>query len=140
MPESKPDVIAILEPNFGNKLDTMTQVAPVWIIDTTANNPAIQRLRQERQQPDHTKIGAITSFSAQEPEARTSNLLDIIADLEIHHGQANGPVVEFPDGFVLRVIGAELSPDGSNALRDFGFTSFEKHPDGFEAKKTKVAS
>lgn len=84
---------------------------------------------------DHREKGAVTSFKSQNPEDRLSTLLGIMPQLETHHGNVEDDELIFPKGFVLSVIGLDTTDDVTSALREMGFISFIKTPEGFEARK-----
>lgn len=130
-----PDLIVIVDPDYGDGLEKIAQSAPVWVVDTQGNRRAFEKLWKARPADDHRAKGAITSYKTQKPEDRLSNLLDILPQLETHHGELENDKLVFPSGFVLGVVGLATSADVMNALRNLGFTSFIKTPEGFEARK-----
>jgi hypothetical protein len=133
------DVVVILDPAFGQRLKPLSPLAPVWIVDSDINKAAYDRLRRDHEVSDHRDKGAITSFEIKD-EDRVKGLIDILPDVEIHHGKAEGNELVFPSGFVLGVIGVELNKNVTDALSGYGFTSFAETPDGFQATKIKNAA
>ena len=79
--------------------------------------------------------GATTSFKVTDPQDRQTNLIDIIPQLETHHGSLINNDLHFPSGFELEVIGLPLGNEVKEALRKYGFSTFSASTTGFEAKK-----
>jgi hypothetical protein len=129
------DVVVILDPAFGERLEGIAALAPVWIADTDTNKAAYERLRRSHKHVDHREKGAITNFEVLNKSNLVKGLIDIMPAVEMHHGRAENKELVFPSGFVLRVIGVALNKDVTDALRGYGFTSFAELPDGFEASK-----
>jgi hypothetical protein len=77
----------------------------------------------------------VTSYKITDPQDRVSNLLDIMPQLEHHHGKVRDNRLSFRKGFVVQVVGLALSDDVSTALRALGFSSFVKTREGFRASK-----
>ena len=129
------DVVVVLDPAFGERLESLLPLAPIWIADTEINKPTYERLWRDHKHEDHREKGAITSFKVSDTNNRVKSLLDIIPDVETHHGRAEGKELVFPYGFVLMVIGVPLNKDVTEALRGYGFTAFRETADGFQAIK-----
>jgi hypothetical protein len=132
----KPDVIVVLEPKFGERIDSLLSRAPIWIVVSEFNRPIYQRLWQTNKHEDHREIGAITAFQAKNPEDRNETILNIMSDVETHHGTAQGNYLLFPPGFGIEVIGIKFTEDLGNELKkEYGFSSFIEIPEGFQAIK-----
>ena|SRR6478672_1016174 len=129
------NLIVIVDPDHGARLETAAQLAHVWVVDTYINKKAVEQLRMSRPHVDHQEKSAVTSYKSQNPEDRLSTLLGIMPELETHHGTVEDNELVFPKGFVLGVVGLAISADVMNALRNLGFTSFIETPEGFEARK-----
>jgi hypothetical protein len=129
------DLIVVVDPNYGDRLETATQIAPVWVVAAVKNKAVCNRLWNANPAGDHRKKGAITCYETGDVEDRLANLLNILPTLEEHHGEIRDDRFLFPDGFVLEVIGLTLVNSVINALREFGFSSFSEIPDGFQACK-----
>jgi len=130
-----PDLIVIVDPCFGNLLSETAKRAPTWIVDTFQNKVAYERLWAEASSRDHRERGATTSFKVTDPQDRQTNLMDIIPQLETHHGSLINNDLHFPSGFELEVIGLPLGNEVKEALREYGFSTFSAKTTGFEAKK-----
>jgi hypothetical protein len=129
------DLIVVVDPNFGDRLESRSQLTPIWIVASPDNKDACHRLWVSHSHADHREKGAATHYSVSDLEARMENLLEIIPQLETHHGEVAGDELIFPDGFLLEVVGLSLTDNVANRLREFGFSSFEKTSDGFQARR-----
>lgn len=130
-----PNLIVIVDPDHGDRLETAAQLAPVWVVDTNINKKAVEQAWMIHPHVDHREKGAVTSFKSQNPEDRLNTLLGIMPELETHHGNVEDNELIFPKGFVIGVVGLAISADVKSALRNLGFTSFIETPEGFEARK-----
>jgi hypothetical protein len=131
------DLIVVVDPNYGDRVEGTAQAAPVWIVATPTNKTACEHLWKERAHPDHRETGAVTCYSVTNPEDRLGGLLNVIPTLETHHGEVKDDQFSFPDGFVLEVIGLALADYVTDALREFSFSSFVETPEGFRARKVE---
>lgn len=122
------NLIVVLDPNYGERLDTATHISPVWVVASVHNKAACKRLWSAHTTSDHTKKGAITCYDVSDAEDRFANLLNVLPDLELHHG-------EFSEGFTLEVIGLKLTDSVISTLRELGFSNFSKTPEGFHVCK-----
>jgi hypothetical protein len=129
-----PDLIVVVDPDFGERLEEVAQLAPTWVVATPGNANAYQRLWKAHAHADHQEKGAITSFRVREAEARVANLLDILPQTEQHHGELRDDYFAYPSGFVLEVIGVTLTDTVTIGLSEFGFSSFAETPGGFQAQ------
>lgn len=68
-------------------------------------------------------------------EDRLGSLLDIVPELETHHGEIQADEYCFPSGFILEVVGLGLSDRVMGELRELGFSSFINTTDGFKASR-----
>jgi len=130
-----PDLIVIVYPDYAPHLKRTSQIAPVWIVSTEANTEACERLWKINPHADHREKGGITSYNVRDSEDRMRSLLEIIPELETHHGEIQAGEFCFPSGFILEVVGLGLTDHVMGALREFGFTSFINTTDGFQASK-----
>jgi hypothetical protein len=132
------DVAIVLDPTFGERLTSLVALAPIWIVGSDINRATYERLWRSHKHTGHGEKDAITGFGVKDENNRIKGLLDILPDVEIHHGRAENNELVFPSGFVLKVIGVPLSADITKALQGYGFTSFVEEPDGFQATKIKT--
>jgi hypothetical protein len=121
-------LIVVVDPNYGDRLETATHIAPVWVVESLHNEAACKRLWSAHPTSDHTEKGAITCYNVSDAEDRVANLLNVLPDLELHHG-------EFSAGFTLEVIGLKLTNSVICTLRELGFSSFSERPEGFHVRK-----
>jgi hypothetical protein len=127
------NLIVVLEPDYATRLESAAQSAPLWVVATQQNRNACGRIWKNNPHVDHRENGAITSYKTPNPEDRFGSLVGILPDLETHHGEIKEDEFSFPTGFVLEVIGLPLADNVTEALREFGFTSFIQTTEGFQA-------
>lgn len=130
-----PNLVVIVDPDYGDTLGKVAQSAPLWIVDTKENKDVYERLWKISPHRDHREKGAVTSYKSTNPEDRLGGLLRILPQLETHHGELVVNELAFPEGFVLGVIGLQMDSEVTTALREHGFKSFIKTSEGFEACK-----
>ena len=122
------NLIVVVDPKYGDRLETVTHIAPVWVVESRHNKAACKHLWSAHPTSEHTEKGAITCYNVSDTEDRLSNLINVLPDLEEHHG-------EFCGGFTLEVIGLKLTDSVISTLRDLGFSSFSETPQGFQVRK-----
>lgn len=128
-----PNLIVVVEPDYATRIESAAQSSPLWVVATQQNRNACERIWKSTLHVDHRENGAITSYKTPDPEDRLGSLIGIIPDLETHHGKIKDDEFSFPSGFVLEVIGLPLTDNVAEALQKFGFTSFARTVDGFQA-------
>jgi hypothetical protein len=129
------NLIVIMDPNYSDRLETVSEIAPVWVVSTPANSAACMRLWKSNPHTDHREKGSITCFDQTNPEDPLESLLDIVPALETHYGEVKDDELVFPNSFVLEVVGLALAENVTHALREVGFTSFVESSYGFQARK-----
>jgi hypothetical protein len=127
------NLIVVVDPDYGDRVERAAEFAPLWVVDTQTNRDACERLWRSQPHSDHREKGAVTCYKTLNSEDRVGGLLGIVPQLETHHGEAQDNELVFPNGFVLEVIGLAPADNLTNALREFGFTSFVETPEGFRA-------
>lgn len=129
------NLIVIVDPDYGDRVERAAQSAPVWIVASKTNRDTCEQLWRCHRHPDHRELGAVTLYETLDSEDRLRSLLSIVPALETHHGEVNDGEFSFPKAFVLEVIGMPLTDSVTNALRELGFTSFVETLRGFHASK-----
>ena len=123
------DLIVVVDPNYGARLDAAAEIGPpVWVVETTANLEACERIWRAQ--------CSVTCFNVADPKERLTNLIGVLPTLQKHHGEIRDDRFGFPNGFVLGVLGLAPAANVVAALEAFGFDSFIEIPDGFKACKT----
>jgi hypothetical protein len=122
-------VIVVVDRNFGERLVTLPEGTPVWIVDTPINSPVAHCLWKERK---HNDLMGITIFQADSfisPEAILIGELDTI---DLHHGSfsADPPYVQ------LEVYGTHLCNEIRTELFRYGFNEFDSTLEGFRASRS----
>src|SRR5258707_5607422 len=119
------NLIVVVDPNYGDRLETTSHIAPVWVVDSPQNKAACKRLWHAHPTSDHREKGSVTCYNVTDADARLANLINVLPDLEEHHR-------EFSGVFTLEVIGLKLTDSVIRTLRELGFSSFSEAPEGFQ--------
>jgi hypothetical protein len=122
--------VIVVEPRFGEQLAALTDASPIWIADTEENGVAARQLW-----PARSSSMAITTFRI-DPEATPEAwLLEILDDVDLHHGSD----AHDPPWQRIRCYGAGLSAAVTDKLAAYGVREFLALPDGFLASKVGPA-
>jgi hypothetical protein len=108
-------VIVVVDRAFGEQLESIPRGVAVWIVDSPANRPVVEKLRREYPEPNYLKgIGLFTS-----PESFSAELsfLDELYMVDLHHGEYSAD----PPYSVLEVIGVGLTEPIQTALEQIEF-------------------
>ena len=117
-------VYVVVAPSFGERLTTLAEGIPVWIVDTPTNSAVAYRLRKER---THNHLTGITTFQTGLSSSPEVNLVAQVDSIDLHHG----PFSVDPPYSQLEVFGARLSDEIRTELSRYGFNEFEVREDGF---------
>ena len=115
----------VVAPDYGERLMDLPFGEPAWVADTVPNKPVIQRMWSQ-------KRDGITSFQIAPTATPEDWLIDILDQVELHHGEYS----QSSPYSALQVVGTELSRRLRAELESYGFNRFEHAPDGFLAHKT----
>ncbi len=118
-------VHVVVDPLYGEKLGRFPSDEPIWIVDTEVNRPVVERLRRERKICNN--LEGITSFKTSTDKSREDIFLEELATIDLHHGEYSHD----PPYSVLNVIGAACSGTLKEALKEYGFTEYERTAEGF---------
>ncbi len=129
------NVIVIVDPNYGDRIETAAQTAPVWTVSSFVNKAACKRIWAAHRTLDHRETGAVTCYDVTDQEDRLGNLLAVLPTLEEHHGEIRDDQFSFPNGFVLEVVGLILTETVTSTLKELGFSAFVGLVEGFSASK-----
>jgi hypothetical protein len=122
-------VYVVVDRDFGERLDMLERGVPVWIVDTPANNVAVQRAWQRL--PDANHLTGVTTFSDIGAATASELLLAEIDTIDLHHGANSAD----PPYTVLEVIGAPLTGEIKDGLSVYGFDEFRESATGFTATR-----
>ena len=123
------EVLVVLDPNFGDRLQDVWRGQPVWITMSPVNAPEVQALWASKPSPN--PVTGITGFAHEEGAAAEDRFLAQLSTIDLHHGRysTDTPYAE------LTVIGAQLTEPIEAALSELGFSKFQQGPDGFSATR-----
>lgn len=122
-------VVLVLDPNFGDKLESLASQSHVWIIDTP-HNQAIATKHWQTHPQDKIETG-ITTFKFSSNKALEEVCLGILDTIDLHHGKYSSN----PPYSILEIVGLPISEEIQAALEELGFKVFEPTPDGFRASR-----
>ncbi len=117
-------VILVVDRLFGNRLRTLPDDVPVWIVGSPENFPAIIARRKDAL----SETTSFQDFPALSPADLASR---IIATIEDHHGEYS----QQPPMSRLTVIGADVSGILLDALEEADFRSIKKSDGAVEFTK-----
>ena len=122
-------VSVVLDRAFGPRLSEVSELGPVWIVDSPVNRAVAVDLWA--QFPTRNHLNGITTFKAAETDSCEEMLIGNLDTIELHHGFYSAD----PPYTVLEVVGSRLTARIEAALRTLGFDSFPVTTDGFRATR-----
>ena len=124
MTESNASVAIVVDPNFGERLESLANQMPVWIADTPVNRTCAESLwsHADAQLPTVTTFRTNGDDSAEWCRA-------ILPQVELHQGEYS----QSPPFDSIEVFGVGATPNLRAALSDYGFKISFERPDGFRA-------
>ena len=121
-------VLVVLDPQFGERLRQSWPGRPVWIVMSPVNETALRSLWTSH--PDTNHLTGITGFQFEPDAAPEDNFLGNLDTIDLHHGSCTE----------IEVIGARLTHDVREGLRDLGFEEFLERAGGFVARRSEEAA
>jgi hypothetical protein len=127
-------VYVIVDRQFGERLNELERGAPVWIVDSPSNMPAVRLLWQSR--PSESHLNGITSFVDSQSSTPEELFLDELDMIDLHHGAHSAA----PPYSVLQVIGVPLTARIKEELAKYGFREFQDNVAGFLAERQESSA
>jgi hypothetical protein len=122
----------VLDPEFGERLLTVANEMPVWIVDTPINRSWAERVWSSANVADR---GAVTTFSVNPNQPAEYWCRDILPMIDLHHGKHS----QRPAYSAVDVLGTQLTPRLRKIFAEYGFKTLTERPDGFRASRLRVA-
>ena len=120
-------VAIVLDPEYGARLFALAARHPVWIVDSSANRPAIEAVwTQRRLERAERELNVFRAIEGLTPEEHVVALLRSV-------DAAHGPAAQDPAFGLLLVEGAALSDTLNAALLARGASRTERTEGGFRA-------
>jgi hypothetical protein len=120
-------VAVVLDPTFGDRLGALAEDMPVWVADTPTNRAVAEQIWHDHKGGLRADV---TTFRVSQHEAPEDWCKSIIGTVVEHHGEySHNPPVS-----VLQIIGAKPTEPLRDALAEYGFTSIDLTPQGFQAR------
>ncbi|GAB3405518.1 hypothetical protein GCM10027318_15990 [Massilia agilis] len=122
-------VALILDPEFGQRIESVAREMPVWVLSSRANDPAVERARSLLGEPD------ITSFYPPRAGDRTATRAQVLYDIDEHHGcsSSSHPYEE------LLVFGAGPADFSPETMEELGLEPAGARKDAFVLRKRNAA-
>lgn len=120
-------VSVVLDSEFGPRLRELLKEGPIWVVANATNRAAAELLWAEF--PGRNHLDRVTIFDALAGRSPAQMLIAQMGAIDLHHGAHSAD----PAYTVIRVLGCELDPLVQECLSDFGFNSFQRTAEGFEA-------
>ena len=121
----------VLHEDYGDKLLDLLARMPVWIVDTSSNREAAQKIWASR--PGQSHLTGLTTFKVALGDSTVERCLGELSTIDLHHGEhsASPPYSE------LEVFGLGLTEDVRRGFIEAGFQRFEVTEDGFVAYRAR---
>ncbi|MGA2206779.1 MAG: hypothetical protein ABSG10_08610 [Terracidiphilus sp.] len=100
----------------------------MWVVDSPTNRNSAQKAWAELPERNHLDGVTVFKSAASDP---AQMLIDEMGTIDMHHGVYSAE----PAYTVIRVIGCELKTEVRETLGEFGFNSFSRTDEGFEATR-----
>jgi hypothetical protein len=123
-------VSVVLDRCFGDRLITLAQDGPVWIIDSAQNREVVNICWNKNPVLDH--LVGITLFKGLDTTSPEDLLIGNLGTIDLHHGEYSAPIPYS----ILEIIGASRTPAVEAELAEYGFDRLEDTSDGFRAVRT----
>lgn len=111
----------VVDPDYRGDLVALTNVRPVWIVDSPGNKERIDFVWAIG---DKRNLFELRRLKFANPEDRVTNLLEVLGLLDDHYAKYD---------FVVH--GLQRDPQTTELLESEGFRIVKDEPDGFEAKR-----
>jgi hypothetical protein len=130
--EKNSQIALVLDPEFGDELNLLQALMPVWIIDSPQNQSVVEKNRNPQSSGEGNLI---TTFQAREGESLAMVCERIVQSLDDHHNEHS----QTPGYRELRVIGVSLGDVSLQPFLELHFDQFVRTATGFIARKSEGA-
>ena len=133
MPE--PYLVAlVVDPVFGERLFSIAERMPVWLVDTPKNRAAAEQHWASHPGQSHTD--GVTTFKV-DPDASPEDwCAGALSAVDLHHGRLS----HAPPYGAVEVFGATPTPALRAAFSSFGFYVITERDGGFRAESSEAAA
>jgi hypothetical protein len=119
----------VLEPMFGDECISLRELMPVWIIDSSQNRAAVEKIRKSGL-PEESDV---TMFQTRDGESLVMACERIVLSLDDHYNEHS----QTPGYTELNVIGVSLGDVSLRPFLELNFDEFVRTDTGFIAKKVQ---
>lgn len=127
--EKNSQIALVLDPEFGDELNLLQALMPVWIIESPRNQAVVEKNRHTQSSGE---VELITTFQAREGESLAMVCERIVQSLDDHHNE----YAQTPGYRELRVIGVSLGDVSLKPFLELDFDQFLCTATGFIARKS----
>jgi hypothetical protein len=128
MGESPYSVSVVLDRKFGSRISELLEDGPVWVVDSPINRDSAEKAWAEFTKHNH--LNGVTVFTATERDP-SQTLIYEMPTIDLHHGVYSAD----PAYTIIRVFGCTLITEVQESLAEFGFNSFDRTDEGFNATR-----
>lgn len=121
-------VYIVADRNFGERLQSLVETGPVWIISSGANTPAAKRWWAAHPQALKLQRSPVTDFIVPDGQPADQWFPQTLKDVELHFGGSEG-VAPLYDG--IEVWGMEITPTIRSDVVSRGYAVVKEWPTGF---------
>jgi hypothetical protein len=122
-------IALVVDANFGDRLGEVARRFDVWVVPSSENRKAVEKLREEKAEG---KLGLqISMWSNPIDVSLESAWLGMLNDIELHHGEYS----HHPPVSELEVVGTEANHAARVALLAYGYSQITPTKSGFRARK-----
>lgn len=118
-------VAIVVDRNFGDKLVSLADQMPVWIVDTPVNRAAAESFWCQTAEEVRSLV---TTFSVDGNDA-SAWCCAILPQVDLHHGEYS----QSPTYDSVEVFGTSATAELRDAFSEYGFTISFERADGFRA-------
>ena len=127
-------IAIVVDPRFGARIEDLAGSRHLWVVESAANDPVVERLRHAAQAYAASDIRSLgpSSFPRAAEESPEEACIGISEWVNEHHSEWDhyGPWSE------IEVVGARLMPETRSAFSECGATEFEETPGGFVCRRS----
>lgn len=104
MAQERETVALIVDPSFGAQLEAVAARCHIWVVDTPANRPVVEKIWNAQKGQEESLMTTIFSADLEAPPEQVA--LDHLYMVDLHHGEYS----QNPPWNTLEVYGAGPSP------------------------------
>jgi hypothetical protein len=128
MVDSEYIVGIVVDASFGERVHTLVEHMPTWIVDTPPNRAAAEA--HWRVHPGASHTAGLTTFRVNPGRGPEEWCADVLGTVIEHHGEHS----HHPPVTVLEIVGARPVEHLVAELAKYGYVEVSPTPEGFRAR------